>query len=355
MAIEGTRTAFMVRSQPGGMYALEDMSRGTGNRFYVHHGGSASTSAGRNPDVPITTIDAAIGLCTANQGDLIQVMEGHAETITSAGAIACDVAGITIEGLGNGADRPEITFTSTDNTASVLVTGASTKIKNIIGICGDDGLTNPFHIQAADCDLDIEWHDASAAVEAAACVVATAAADRIKVNLKYIGFIAGSGLVSCVYLDGINQGDVNVDFYGKASTAVVEFDDTAVVDVNVTGYMYNSGTTNFTKDVVDTATGSTWSANFFDGAYGGRVSGGSGSALASDDVSVIGSQVTSTGTLVDSVGTQVSTIDSEISVINTEISVIDNELGTVASKQTSNTTLWSTQYSTIISKLNSNS
>ena len=290
MAAEN-RTSLFYNRQSGGMVAIEDMGRSTGNRFFVDSGntdsGADSNGGGKNPAVPFLTLDWAIGRCTANNGDIIYVMPGHAETISAAGAIACDVAGISIIGLGEGSNRPIITFGASSNAASILVTAANVTIKNIIGLCGDDGLTNPFHIQAADCTLDIEWRDGSATVEAAACVVATADADRLDVKLKYIGFIAGDVCATPVYLDGINQGRIDIDFYGKASTAVVEFKDTKVVDVIVTGYMYNSGTTNFSKSVVDTATSSTWFAHFFDGGAGSFVSGGSGDALAIEDVSDI--------------------------------------------------------------------
>lgn len=125
------RSALFVNKQAGGMFSIEDMARSTGNRFYVHHSGSTSTSAGRNPDAPISTIDAAIGLCTASQGDIIYVMPGHAESVIAAAGIACDVAGISIIGLGNGENRPVVTFTTAD-TATMTITAANVLVKNIV-------------------------------------------------------------------------------------------------------------------------------------------------------------------------------------------------------------------------------
>ena len=81
---------------------------------------------------------------------------------------------------------------------------------------------------------------------------------------------------------------VNIDYYGKATTALVEFLTTAVVDAVVTGYGYLSGTTDGSKIVVDTVTGSTWYLDDFqDGAAGATFSGGSGLAVAAGDLSVI--------------------------------------------------------------------
>ncbi len=285
------KTPLFVRKQSGGVFTVVDERVTTGNIWWVDSGqtsqGGDTSGHGSNPDSPFLTIDFAISQCTANNGDIIYVMPGHAETITTAGAITVDVEGISIIGLGEGSDRPTITFSSSDNSASIIVSAASVMIKNIVGICGDDELTNPFHIQAADCILDIEWQDASATKEAAAAILTTADADRLDVKLKYIGFTAGDACVNAIRLVGGSQTRINIDFYGKASTAVVEFKTTAVVDCNVSGYMYNSGTTNFSKSVVDTPTGSTWFAYFYDGGAGSWVSGGSGDALAAGDLSAI--------------------------------------------------------------------
>lgn len=328
------------------MFAVEDMFGGTGNRWFVGSTVTGATNAagyGQNPDAPLATLAGALSgdYPTANQGDIIILMENHAESITAAGGITADIAGVTVEGKGVGSDRPTITWASSDNSATFLITAADFKMSNVVGVCGDDGLTTAFTISAAGCELDIEWQDGSAAVEASTVITSTADADNLDIKLRYLGFTAGNACVSPIILTGGENIRVAVDFYGKASTAVVEFKTTAVIDTNVTGYMYNTGITNFSKSVVDTVGGSTWFANFFDGAAGGRASGGSGGAIASDDITLISSKV-------DSVGTQVSTVDSEVSVIDTEI-------GVIASKQDSQVTLQSTQYSVLVSKIDSNS
>ena len=315
--------------------------------YWVATGNGASDGNPGTFDRPFSSIDYAIGRCAANRGDVIFVKAGYAETITSAGAITSDVVGVSIIGLGTGSDRPQVTWTSTDNSATWLVTAANTTIKNIVGICGDDGLTSAFVVSAAGCVLDVEWQDASATVEAATAILTTADADNLDIKLKYVGYTAGNACVSPILLVGGSQTRVDIDFYGLASTAVVEFKTTAVVDCNVTGYMYNSGTTDFSKSVVDTVTGSTWAADFFDGAAGGRASGGSGGALATDDATIINSKV-------DSVGTLTSTGNSTGTLTGSKATSIGTALATVASKQTSTATLWSTQYSTLVSKIDSN-
>jgi len=78
-----------------------------------------------------STIDAAIGYCTASRGDVILVAPGHTETVSSAGAIACDVAGVSIIGLGEGSARPTITL-DTATTATISVSAANVSWKNMI-------------------------------------------------------------------------------------------------------------------------------------------------------------------------------------------------------------------------------
>jgi hypothetical protein len=67
----------------------------------------------------------------------------------------------------------------------------------------------------------------------------------------------------------------------------VEFLTTACTNVKVKGTFYNSGTTDGSKNVVDTAGSSTWYAEVVDAAAGSTFTGGSAAALASDDVTAI--------------------------------------------------------------------
>jgi hypothetical protein len=282
------------------MFTVIDTTKISGNIWFVHSGtGTDGDGYGQNPDAPFLTLDYAVGKCTANNGDHIFLMPGHAEDVIAAGTITCDVAGVTIIGLGTGADRPTLTF-KTDNGASVLITAASVKIRNIVGVAGKDGLTNPFHVQAADCELDIEWQDGSATVEAVRAVLTTAAADRLKLNLKYRGFTGGDACVNGVRLVGCDGGAIVIDAYGLASTAWLEFHATACTNITVRGYVYNHGTTDLSKTVVDTATGSTWFADGYDGAAGCSFSGGSGGALQKDDVGALAAII---GTITNTGGT----------------------------------------------------
>lgn len=248
----------------------------SGKVFYVNSSTGSNGAEGTSPDVPFRTIDYAIGRCQANHGDIIVVLPGHAETISAAGGITLDVAGISIFGLGSGDARPTLTMSAT--TSSVLVTGASCAMKGFIITNSIDGVTNPLHIQAAGFDGDIEFRDSSSTVEMVRGVLTTAAADRLKLNIKYLGQTGGDACVNAVRLVGCNGADIAIDFYGLASTGVVEFVTTACTDVDVRGTIHNSGNS-VAKGVVDTQGSSTWTAEYFDSVAGTMVRGGSGKAL----------------------------------------------------------------------------
>lgn len=101
---------------------------GRGKTFYVHS--SVAGTDGRSPRSAVATIDAAINLCTASQGDTIVVLPGHSEAITTAGAITADIAGISIIGLGTGAQRPKVSFGAA--AATFVVSAANVLIQNLV-------------------------------------------------------------------------------------------------------------------------------------------------------------------------------------------------------------------------------
>lgn len=269
------KTELFSRHSPGGVYSVYDESKTTGNIFWVDSGsatGGDGSGYGSNPDKPFLTLNYARSQCTANNGDRIYLMPGHAETVASAAAINLSVAGVETIGIGNGADKP--TFTFSDTASTITMTAASNVVRNILIKPSVDSVVSPIVVSAADCTIDVEVQDASATVECVNAILTTAAADRLDIKLKYRGFIAGNACVNAIRLVGVDTARIYVDFYGKASTSVVEFHTTACHDIDIKGKFFNSGTS-ITKNIVDTATGSTWSAEGWDGNSNRDFSGGS--------------------------------------------------------------------------------
>jgi hypothetical protein len=126
-----------------------------GNTFFVDSGVDAAE--GTSPSTAVGTIDEAIGLCTANNGDVIYVMPGHTEAVTVS-SIACDVAGVTFIGLGSGAMKPVLTFGATDS--RINVTAANCTWRNFRWTAGvADIVTAVLHATAAQNTqyIDIEF------------------------------------------------------------------------------------------------------------------------------------------------------------------------------------------------------
>lgn len=98
--------------------------------IWVHSGTGVDDVNHGTFESPLATIDYAIGRAASARGDLIVAKEGHAETISAAGGIAADVAGITIRGLGTGPKRPTISI-GTATAASITVSAANVTFRNV--------------------------------------------------------------------------------------------------------------------------------------------------------------------------------------------------------------------------------
>ena len=126
-------------------------SKGRGTFYYVYSGTGSDSYTGLDKDHPLATLDAAIGKCTANAGDVIFVLQNHAETMGT-GSVDVDVAGITIIGLGSGSDRPCFTFDTATDTFVMGSAGDNCTIYNlaffpavnqcVVGVQIEDGADN---------------------------------------------------------------------------------------------------------------------------------------------------------------------------------------------------------------------
>lgn len=126
-----------------------------GTAFFVCNRTNANGSngnSGLSPSQPLATLAKALTLVTASADDVIFVMPGHAENISSAGIVTCSTAGCSIVGLGAGRLRPTFTWTATDGTW--LVSAANVAIENCVFIGeGIDAVVTMFGITASDCSI----------------------------------------------------------------------------------------------------------------------------------------------------------------------------------------------------------
>ena len=209
----GQKSPLFSRHQPGGVFTVVDEANfTTGNVWFVDSGsatGADSVGAGRNPDKPFLTIDYAVGQCTANNGDYIIVMPGHAETVALAAGLALNVAGITVKGLGRGTDQPTITLTL--DTADVDVDAANITVENIHFVANYADIAAAIDVNATDFTLrNCRFSEAATDMNALIWVqdALAAASDRITIENCH-----------AIALDALNTHFVN--FSGTGSGHVV--------------------------------------------------------------------------------------------------------------------------------------
>jgi len=231
----GARTPLFSRKNPGGVYTVEDASRTTGSLFWVDSTtGSDTANDGSNPDSPLATWDAAVNKCTASKGDIIFLMPGHAENITTATGVNFDTAGITTIGLGEGNLIPTISFTLL--AGSVTIGAANITLRNIRFVANvTDGVTTGLTIAAAGdgCTLDgLQFRDTSATKEFLKHIsVATTVTDLTIKNCSFVG-AAGTMSGSVVFAgSSTNCLLENNYWYVDSSDSVVDHQTTAAVNL----------------------------------------------------------------------------------------------------------------------------
>jgi hypothetical protein len=253
----GNRTALFNRVQPGGVFTISDLVAHPGDIWFVDSGvGVDAAGYGQNPDSPCATLDYAVGLCTANNGDVIYVMPGHAETIVADSGVDIDVAGVKVVGLGWGASRPTFTFT-TAVTADFKLAAASVHVENILFLGGIDATTGVVEISGADCKLiNCEYRDVTG--EATDIIVTVNNADRLLIDgLRVIG-AAGDGGDTAIALDGCDDAVIrNFDIYGNFDQGAIECRTTASNRIKVySGTIWTEGAEDLAiKDLITASTG----------------------------------------------------------------------------------------------------
>ena len=201
-------------------YGLGDVYT-TGDVFFVDSGNTNTSDGhtGRSRNAPMATIDAAIGRCAANNGDIIIVMPGHDEDPTA--SITMDVAGVWIRGMGWGASRPTVTFGAL--AATLSMEAASCRVSGLRFDLGTVAttVTNAIAVTAADCiieDVDTLEHATSQFTNIIS-VIATGT--RAIVRNCFIKSLITAGASSGIYLDGCDDiqilNNVIMGHYGAAA------------------------------------------------------------------------------------------------------------------------------------------
>lgn len=235
------------------------------NVIFVDSATGSNGNDGLSPDTPVATIDAGIGKCTASQGYVVAVMPGHTENLSTAD-IDLDVAGVRVVGVGQGRNRPVITYSGTTDTTKFDISAANCGVLNIvfnldsndavdrailingvnaeIGFCefyaGATGQPDTFiSIGAADADADNAYiHDnifRSTTAGAVSAIVFSKDHDGIRIINNQIygdfsdaaisGPTAGDActnlLIQGNVVSNVNSGDWAIELTGTAATGSI--------------------------------------------------------------------------------------------------------------------------------------
>lgn len=185
--------------------------------------GAGAGNDGLSPETPKATIDQGIGACTASKGDIVVVMPGHAENLTTAD-IDLDVAGVRVFGLGEGRNRPVITYSGTTDTTKFDISAANCGVFNIVfNLDSNDGVDSAMTINGVNAEVGFcEFYSGSTgqADTFITVGVADADADRAYIHDNIIRSTT-AGAVSAILFakdhDGLRI--INNQIYGDFSDA----------------------------------------------------------------------------------------------------------------------------------------
>lgn len=240
----------------------------TGKIFFVDSN-APKRNTGDAPENAMKTIDAAYNLCRASKGDQIWVMPGHAETIASATSLVMDKAGISIYGLGEGRNRPVLTFSAT--ASQIDVTGANNKVSNIVFDAGISAVVAAFDVDATATDFVLdgcEFNFSTTAYDFVIMVDLTAAVRPVMRNCKFIAEeTAGSN--NAILLSTTISPQIEGNWFSGDFTQAMIYNNTGVstglVIADNTGY--NSDTTLGASVDINVASTGIISGNRFATAY----------------------------------------------------------------------------------------
>jgi hypothetical protein len=245
------RSAFFYRRGVASKVAIEDMQFSTGKRFFVHAGtGTNGTAYGFTPDKPFATLNYANASCTASKGDILYLMPGHTETLTSATTLVMDKAGVRVIGIGSGRLKPQVTIT-TAATATWNVTAPNCLIENVDIISNYLNVAASMTVGALADGLTlrkVRFYDTSAVLGSLIGISIAALANDVTIeDCKYYGIALTAAATNAVLCAGAADRLTirNCYFKGDFSSGVIVatvaksldvlFQDLVIVNMSETG------------------------------------------------------------------------------------------------------------------------
>lgn len=226
---------------------------------------------------PLKTLARAIAI--AKQYDIIILKPGHAETISSATALALSVADVTIIGIGNKASRPTFTL-DTANTATITVSANNVAIQNVLFVANFLSIAALFTLTTASgFTVDgCEVKDTSAILNFANLIATDTTSnhsDGVTFTNNKVTSLAATGVITLAAPTGTNDGWTIANNNYKALTtntggviviATGKVLTGLVMDSNLISIVQTTGVTTAILIVTDGSTNSGWiTRNFIQG------------------------------------------------------------------------------------------
>lgn len=159
----------------------------------------------------------------ASRGDVIFLLPGFTQTISSATAITISLAGIKIVGIGDGNLRPKITI-DTANTSTINVTANGVSFTNVVFVANFLAIASLFTLTTAtDFQLmNCEFRDTSSVLNFLSIVTTDTTsndADGLLIDSCKMFLLATSGAVNLVTPLGTNnRWKINNCYYASPTT-----------------------------------------------------------------------------------------------------------------------------------------
>lgn len=233
----------------------------------------------------VGTLAAGIAKCRPGKGDVVIVLPGHTENITSATYLSGLVAGSQIIGVAPFLSGLMPTFTFTNTAAQFNLSAANVTMTGLKFAVGVDAVVNYVTVSGASNYIGgnyFQMGTASATDMQTAMVIATGATNLVLEGNRFestgtsvnVAAITASG----TGLDGLTMNG-NYFYANCPTTGVVNFTGTGV-NVNVSNnFLYNADATPFGFRVTDTA----WIMNF----VGNMISFKNAATVTTDAIKVV--------------------------------------------------------------------
>lgn len=236
-----------LRQWAEGMQGRVGSNLGTGSIFYVDSG-VVNEGDGSSWENAKDTLQEAVDLCVVNRGDVIKVAQGTAEDVATAAAIDVDCNGITIEGVGNGDERPEFSLTTNLSTFQVSASDVTLYNLRFKGAKTSGGSAQGVDVLATANGyriLGCEFRETSNDTELVKMLNITANADEgVIAGNRFIGETGGGDAVAITFEGGSDKTVIAYNtLIGDWSGYVVDGTTAASTEISVYGnYVHNADT-----------------------------------------------------------------------------------------------------------------